>query len=116
LYGPDPLDGTQRPRAKSGAGAVGDAKIHRHADERDVELAELLGLDNERPVRRSQQGRHAGIGFGACAARAEDAVRHLAPLGVDHLAGVRRAVLAAKPFESLRIHAHSLPSPRPILP
>ena len=43
LVGADALDGAHRPRAEPGAGAVGDAEIHRHADERDVEAGEALG-------------------------------------------------------------------------
>ena len=43
LIGADALDRAHRARTESRAGAVGDAKIHRHADQRDIDVAELAG-------------------------------------------------------------------------
>ncbi len=39
----DALDRAHRPRAEPRAGPIGDAEVHRHADERDIELAVGLG-------------------------------------------------------------------------
>ena len=44
------LDGAHRARTKARAGAVGDAEIHRHADDRDIEAAEA-GHDPSRMPR-----------------------------------------------------------------
>ena len=40
LVRPDALDRAHRARTEPRAGAVGDAEVHRHADQRDVEIAE----------------------------------------------------------------------------
>ena len=60
LVRPDPLDRTHRARAETGAGPVGDAEIHRHADERHVETAEIRQGRRGRPVRQVEEGRDVG--------------------------------------------------------
>src|ERR1700676_2242882 len=46
---PDPFDRAERPRAEAGAITVGDAEVHRHADQRHLQVAEV----GRRPVDRT---------------------------------------------------------------
>ena len=41
LVGADALDRAHRARPEARAGAVGDAEVHRHADQREIEAAEI---------------------------------------------------------------------------
>ena len=41
VIGPDALDRPHRPRPEPRAGPVGDAEVHRHADQRRIEAAEI---------------------------------------------------------------------------
>ena len=50
VVGADALDGAQRARAEARARPVGDAEIHRHADHRHLQIAEI-GLVRRRPAR-----------------------------------------------------------------
>ncbi len=74
VVGADALDGAQRPRPKAGAGTVGDAEIHRHADQRDLKIAEIGIFRIDFLQRRVEQGRYAGIGGGTGAGCIEDLV------------------------------------------
>ncbi len=49
-----------RAGSEAGARAVGDAEIHRHPDQRDVEPAKIRQLGRLGPVRQVQQGRNTG--------------------------------------------------------
>ena len=62
VVGADALDVAHRPRPKPGAGAVGDAEIHRHADQRHVEPGEIGQIGRVRPIRHVEQGGEPGIG------------------------------------------------------
>ena len=46
------LNRPQRPRPEAGAVAVGDAKIHGHADDRDLQVAEIRIVGIDRAMRR----------------------------------------------------------------
>ncbi len=62
IVGADALDRAHRPRAEARAGAVGDAEIHRDADERHVEPGEIGQIGRVGPIGQIEQGRDAGIG------------------------------------------------------
>ena len=51
LVGADALHRAHRARTEARAGAIGDAEIHRHADQRDVDAAELARGFRRRPDR-----------------------------------------------------------------
>ena len=57
----DALNGAQRSRAETRASAIGNAKVHRHANHGDLEIAEIriAGIDGH--MGRGQEGRHARI-------------------------------------------------------
>ena len=60
LVGADALDRAHGARAEAGAGAVGDAEVHRHADQRHVEAGEIGSGGRRRPEGRAEQGRRIG--------------------------------------------------------
>ena len=60
LVGADALDRAHRARPEARAGAVGDAEVHRHADQREIEAAEI-GLGRRvGPIGRAEQGGDVG--------------------------------------------------------
>jgi hypothetical protein len=65
LVGPDALDIADGARTEAGAGAVGDAEIHRHAQQGDVDSGFAAKLKSGR--NGAQQGRGAGEGGDVCA-------------------------------------------------
>ena len=60
-----------RPRSQPGAGAVGDAEIHRHADQCHIEPGEIGQIGRIRPIRCVQKGGEPGIGHRAAVGAAE---------------------------------------------
>ena len=60
VVGADPLDVAHRAGSKAGAGPVGDAQIHRHADQRDVEPAKIRQIGRLGPERQIEEGRDPG--------------------------------------------------------
>ena len=69
LVGPDALDRAHRARAEPRAGPVGDAEIHRHADERDIEPAEIRPLRKRLGPERQRRGTWRDPRTATCAAR-----------------------------------------------
>src|SRR2546428_10850613 len=55
VIGPDPVDLTHSPRTETRPRTIGDAEIHRDANERNIETAEFL------LVRRIEQGGDPGV-------------------------------------------------------
>ena len=64
----DALDRAQGARPEATAAAVAGAQVHRHAQQRDLQVAEFGPAPVHRPGRRVQQRGHAGIGRHARAA------------------------------------------------
>ena len=71
VVGADALDVAHRPRSQPGAGAVGDAEIHRHADQCHIERAEIREIGRIGPIRRVQKGGEPSIGHRAAVGAAE---------------------------------------------
>ena len=59
VVGSDALDGAQRAWAEARARAVGDAKIHRHADDGDLQIAEIGMVGRDFAMRRGKESRNA---------------------------------------------------------
>lgn len=82
VVGADPLDGAQRARPEATAAAVAGAQIHRHAEQRHLQVAEIRLGPVDLPRRRVEQCRHAGIGRAAGAAVVDDVGRHRAKVRI----------------------------------
>ncbi len=102
LVGADALDGAHRARPEPGAGPVGDAEIHRHADERDVEAGEALG-GRVRPMRRGKEGRRLRERPFAPLAL-ELGLRHALEFGVVERPALGVGVAAAQIRELVLVH------------
>ena len=50
IVGPDALDIAHRPRSEARARPIGDAQIHRHPDQRDIECTEIRQVRSLRSV------------------------------------------------------------------
>ena len=72
VIGPDALDRAHRARTEPRAGPVGDAEVHRHADQRHVEAAQIRQLRSIEAQRRAEQGRDAFVGLGPPVGAGED--------------------------------------------
>ena len=55
LVGADALDRAHRARSEARAGAVGDAEVHRHADQREIEAAEIGQVGRVGAIGRAEQ-------------------------------------------------------------
>ena len=99
VVGADALDRAHRPRPEPGAGAVGDAEIHRDADERHVEPAEIGQIGRLGPIRHIEQGRDAGIGHRPAIALAEHQAERLAEALGRHLGFLGANVFGAQRVE-----------------
>ena len=96
----DALDSPHGAGAEAGAVAVGDAEVHRDADRGHLQVAEIRALPVDGADRRSHEGRNAGIGRDACAARVEDLVGDPLELRVtDGVAAAVAGVLFAKALQ-----------------
>ena len=56
FVGADPLYRPNRAWAEPRSGAVGDAEIHRHADQRHIQATQIRGHGRLRPVRQAEKG------------------------------------------------------------
>ena len=56
IVGTDALDIAHRTGSEAGARPIGDAQIHRHPDQRDVEPAKVGQIGRLRPVGQVQKG------------------------------------------------------------
>ena len=104
LVGPDALDGAHRARAEPRAGPIGDAEIHRHADERDVEAAasglrQRIGSERQAEKRGGIRERpFAPLGAG------EDLRRDRREFRVVDVAAFGIGIFAAQRVELLAVH------------
>src|SRR3546814_207179 len=105
---PDALDVAQRPRPEACARAVGDAEVHRHADEGDLQIAEVRVLRVDLPVGRVEQGRHPRIGRLAGSRLAEDLVGDLLEARIEEVSAVALGVLLAQSRQFVLIPTHRL--------
>src|SRR3546814_3128097 len=105
---PDALDVAQRPRPEVCARAVGDAEVHRHADEGDLQIAEVRVLRVDLPVGRVEQGRHPRIGRLAGSRLAEDLVGDLLEARIEEVSAVALGVLLAQRSEEHTSELQSL--------
>ena len=109
LVGADALDGAHRARPKPRARAVGDAQIHRHADEREIQAAEIGQVGRLGTIGRTEQGGDIGERpFAAVAARKLQVGDSLEMLVVDLAAG-RVTIALAQALELCRINHRASP-------
>ena len=92
----DALDAAHRARAETRAGAVGDAEIHRHADESDVEPGKIRGLGGPAPIRRIEQRRDAAVRKLSPVGPREDERDDLLEFGIEHVAPLALGVFRAQ--------------------
>ena len=88
VVGSDPLDGADRPRSEPRARPIGDAQIHRHADQGEVQAAEVLLVGGLRAIGGIEEGRNAGVRQPAFVAALEDQGHDLGEPGIIDLAGL----------------------------
>src|SRR3546814_6783659 len=87
------------------AGTIGDAEIHRHADQRVVETVQVrLVTGLVRAERRVEEGGHAGERPQAPAA-AEDLLSNLGEVRIEDGAFRRRAILVPERAQLVLVHA-----------
>ena len=96
VVGADALDVADRPRAEPGARPVGDAEIHRHADEGNVEPGEIRSLRRLAAVRRIEQRRDAAIGELAPVSAGEDERNDLLEFRIEYVAPLAFGVFRAQ--------------------
>src|SRR5690606_32396646 len=101
----DALDGANGAGAESRARAVGHAEVHRHADDRDVEVAEIRVLRVNLAERRIKESRDAGKWCNTRIAR-EDAVGNTPEARVIDVATAAFAIPLAKFGELFVVPAH----------
>jgi len=75
--------------------AIGDAEIHRHADQREIEAAKIGQIRRVGPIGRAKQRRDIGEGPFAPLAAAELQVCDAAKMRIIHLAAERAAIALA---------------------
>ena len=88
IIGTDPLDGAQRPRSEAGTRPVGDAEVHRNAEDRHLQIAEIGIFRRNRQIGRTDECRHTGIGRQPRPGFREDLVSYLAECFVEYLAAL----------------------------
>jgi hypothetical protein len=107
VVGTDPLDRPQGAGSEARAGAVGDAEIHRHPDQRDLELRERR-LPVVTAPRRVEQRRDARVGGGA-PITLEDGVGDPLEDGVADVAALALGVARAQAVQPF-VACHGPPS------
>ena len=115
MVGADPLDAAHGARSQPRARPVGDAQIHRHADQGRVEAAEIGQLRRIEPKRRAQKRRYAFVGFRSPVGPTEDQVKDLLELRIVDLAwrtilvfGAQFLELISSPCSSLTLLARGV--------
>jgi hypothetical protein len=108
MIGADALHRAHRPGPKARAGAVGHAQVHGHADNGDLQPAEIGQVRRIGVQRQVEEGRDAGVGFGPAVAREQD-VDDLAELLVLHLRAGRRSVFRAQTLQFCLRHGSAKP-------
>ena len=99
IVGPDALDIAHRTGSEAGARPIGDAEIHRHPDERDVEPAKIRQASGVRPVRQVQEGGNPGKRHRAPVIGAEDQRQRLSELDRPDFGFLRTFVFGAQCLE-----------------
>ena len=107
LVGTNPLDTAHGARTQARTSTVGDAKIHGHADQGNVQPAEIRQARRIRSVGRGEEGGGVGKWQDSFAALAELGLRHAAEFGVEELATLIFEILVAEPAE-FRILGHGV--------
>ena len=102
LERPDPLDRPHRAGTEPRAGAVGDAEIHRNAEQGDVELGGLE-LRQLAQVGRAEEGRYARERPHP-PVTGEQLRRHPRILGIEDVAPAGSAVTGAQRVEPSLVH------------
>ena len=97
MIGADAFDGADGAGAEAAAGAVGDAEVHRHADQGEVDAGEV-GFEGVGGKRRIEKGRDAFVGLGAPIAREQD-VGDFLEFGIEDIGGAGFAVFFAQGVE-----------------
>jgi hypothetical protein len=108
IVGSDAFDGAQRTRAEARAGPVGDAKIHRHADHRYLQIAEIRVVVVDLEIRCCQESRDTRIGCEARAGLVEDLVGDTTKLRVEQVAAMAFAILLAQLIELFDVETHGV--------
>ena len=96
LVRPDALDIAHRTRPEPGAGAIGDAEVHRHTDQRDVEAAEIGKRRRIGTVRRGEQRRDVGERPLPALGVAEDLRSHRGEFRIEDVAALGVGVFAVQ--------------------
>src|SRR5262249_5287156 len=104
LVGPDPLHGADRARTQPRPGPVGDAQVHRHADQRRIDAAEVRRRGGIRTVGETQKSRGARERPFALVAPAEHLGRDLGEARLEDVAAFRAAVLPPESVELAGVH------------
>ncbi len=107
IVGADALDGAQRARAEARARPVGDAEIHRHADHRHLQIAEIGIVVVDLAIGSGQEGRHAGIGRQPGAALGEDLVGDAPEFRIEQLAAMAFAIFLLQRVELAAVPCHA---------
>ena len=103
LIGPDALHGADGTRAEAGAGAVGDAQVHRHPDQGDVEVGKSTG-GSLRAVGGAEQGRDVGERPLAAVGRCEHGRGDRGEVGIVDVAALGRRIFQAQGVELGLVH------------
>ena len=96
---PDAFDRAQRARPKTRARSIGNAKIHRHADQRDVQIGEAF------PEREIQECRHAAVWQAAFSSPFEQCLEQFSFGRIVSLVRRHRGVLGPQPFKLAIVHS-----------
>ena len=106
VVGSDALDAAHGAGPEPGPGPVGDAQVHRYADERDVQSGEIA--DAAEPQGRADEGRHPLVGLGPAVSAGKHQLAHLAEVGVAREIGRRPGVGLAQLLQLLGVHCSAL--------
>ena len=105
----DALDRAHRARSQARTAAIGDAQVHRHADQRDVEPAEIRQRGDVRPERHPDEG----CGIGEWPLAALGVREHLRGDGgkfrIENVAALGIRIFQAQRVELLVIHGDAPP-------
>ena len=105
LIGADALDVAHRAGAESRAGAIGDAQVHRHADQRHVEAAEVRQRDGVRAERRAEKGGRIRERPLAPLRVAEQLLPDRGKFRIEDVAALRIRVLAAQSLQFVLVQS-----------
>src|SRR5690242_10208754 len=103
---PDAFNGPERTWSKARTRPIGDAKIHRHADQRNVEICKVF-LE-----RKIQKGRNAGVWQTALSGALEQHLEQFSPGGIARFVRRRTGVPGTQAFKFVLVHPslHTTPA------